>query len=102
MTTLTADGTVSNPTLFDSKPLLRVYGYGELGVGSETITIATHSYPYIEIDCDIEDAQYNTTNCNNLITLTGDSFPVLHPGSNGITIDADMTKVEIIPRWWTL
>lgn len=102
VTTLTADGTVSNPTLFDSKPLLRVYGYGDLGIGSETITIASNAYTYIDIDCDTENAQYNTVNCNNLITLTGDSFPVLQPGANGITIDGNITKVEITPRWFTL
>lgn len=102
VTTLTADGTVSNPTLFDSKPLLRVYGYGDLGIGSETITIASNAYTYIDIDCDTENAQYNTVNCNNLITLTGDSFPVLQPGSNGITLDGNITKVEITPRWFTL
>lgn len=100
--TLTADNTVNNPTLFDSKPLLRVYGYGALGIGSETITIAQNSYPFIDIDCDTENAQYNTTNCNALITLTGDSFPVLAPGANGITLDANITQVEITPRWWTL
>ena len=102
VTTLTADGTVSNPTLFDSKPLLRVYGYGDLGIGSETITIASNAYTYIDIDCDTENAQYNTVNCNSLITLTGDAFPVLQPGANGITLDGNITKVEITPRWFTL
>ena len=102
VTTLTADGTISNATRFSSKPLIRVYGYGDLGVGSETITIASNSYPYVDIDCDTGDATYNTTNCNSLITLTGDSFPVLAPGSNGITLDANMTQVDITPRWWTL
>lgn len=100
--TLTADDTVTNPTLFDSKPLLRVYGYGDLGVGSDVITIAQNDYPFIDIDCDTENAQYNTTNCNDLITLTGDSFPVFHAGANGITLDANITQVDITPRWFTL
>lgn len=101
-TTLTADGTVTNPTLFPSKPLLRVYGYGTLGIGSDAIIIGQHSYPYIDIDCDTEDAQYNGVNSNDLITLTGDSFPELHTGATGITLDANITKVDIVPRWWTL
>ena len=102
VTTLTADGSISNPTKFASKPLIRVYGYGALGVGSETITIGSHSYTYIDIDCDTEDASYSGNNCNSLITLTGDSFPELASGANGITLGTGITKVEITPRWWTL
>lgn len=35
-----ADGdTVINPTLFDAKPLLQVWGYGDIGINGETITI---------------------------------------------------------------
>ena len=100
--TLDGNGSITNPTLFDAKPILRVYGYGELGIGTETITIASHGYPYIEIDCDIGDASYNTVNCNSYITITGDTFPALHPGTNGITLDANITQLDIIPRWWTL
>lgn len=99
---LTSDDTITNPTLFDAKPLLRVYGYGALGIGSETITIEQNSYPYIDIDCDMGNAQYDTTNCNSLITITGDVFPSLVPGANGVTLDANITQVDITPRWWTL
>ena len=98
----TVDTTINNTTFFDSKPHLRVYGYGDLGIGSDVITIAQNDYPFIDIDCDTENAQYNTTNCNDLITLTGDSFPVFHPGANGITLDANITQVDITPRWFTL
>lgn len=100
--TLTADGSISNATRFNAKPLLRVYGYGDLGVGTETITIEQNSYPYIDIDCDIGDASYNSINCNSLITITGDTFPELVPGANGITLDANITQVDVTPRWWTL
>lgn len=102
VTTLTADGTISNPTLFDARPLIRVYGSGTLGVGADTITIGAHSYTYIDIDCDTMDAYFGSTNCNDKITLSGDTFPVLHNGSNGIDLGTGITKVEITPRWWRL
>lgn len=101
VTTLTADGAITNPELFEARPLLRVYGTGDLGVGTETITIAAHPYPYIDIDCDIQDAFYDANNCNQYVTITGDTFPGLMPGANGITLDGP-TKVEITPRWWRL
>ena len=38
-TTVANNGTMSNPTLFDSKPLLEVTGYGNIGINGETITV---------------------------------------------------------------
>lgn len=100
--TFNTDGSITNPTLFDACPLIRVYGSGVIGAGEDTVTIAAHSYPYIDLDCDIQDAFYGSTNCNGLVTLSGDTFPVLHEGDNGITLGTGITKVEITPRWWRL
>ena len=97
---LTADGTVYNPTAFAAKPLLKVYGNGVLGIGSETITIANVSN-YIFIDCDMQDAYKGTVNCNDRITLSSDDFPTLPAGESGITLSG-LTRVEITPRWWKL
>ena len=33
------NGTITNPTLFDSKPMLEVKGYGDIGIGNDTITV---------------------------------------------------------------
>jgi len=33
-------GTITNPTLFESHPLLQVWGYGDIGINGETISIA--------------------------------------------------------------
>lgn len=32
-------GVIDNPTLFEARPLLQVYGYGDIGINGETITI---------------------------------------------------------------
>lgn len=101
ITTLTATGSISNPTLFSAKPLLRVYGKGNLGIGSQTLTIAS-GYPnsYIDIDCERMVAYYGTTNCNGYVSSSGIDFPALAPGANAISLGSGITRVEITPRWW--
>ena len=37
---IASGGTLTNPTLFDSHPLLQVWGYGNIGINGETISIA--------------------------------------------------------------
>lgn len=97
----TASGTIENPTRFNSKPLLRVYGTGQLGVGSDTVTISTNP-GYIDIDCDVMDAYYGSTNCNGYVTMSSGEFPYLKPGISGISLGTGITKVIITPRWWIL
>lgn len=36
---MTDGGTITNPTLFEARPLLQVYGYGDIGINGETVTI---------------------------------------------------------------
>lgn len=101
VTTLTEDGRISNPTNFNSRPLLRVYGSGQLGVGSSIVTVTT-SDPYTDIDCDIMDASYQGANRNGNITLSGNDFPVLRSGNTGLTLGEGITRVDITPRWFTV
>jgi phage-related protein len=100
-TTFTADGTISNPTLFDARPLLRVYGTGQLGIGTDTITISAADV-YTDIDCEMRECYKGTTSKNSNVTFTGEDFPVLKPGSNGIDLGTGITKVEVTPRWYRL
>lgn len=91
---------ILNPTFFEARPLIRVYGYGTLGVGDVTVTIAQHSNAYIDIDCDMMDCYCGTVNCNSLVRFSGNDFPVLKAGKTGITYSGNITKVEITPRYW--
>lgn len=100
-TTFTAAGRIYNPTRFEAKPLLRVYGTGALGVGSMTVTI-TSANTYTDIDCDIKDAFKGTANCNGNITLSSGDFPVLAPGYTGISLGTGISQVIIWPRWYTI
>ena len=101
VTTLTADGTITNPTRFNSQPLLRVYGAGNLGINGDTITIS-QADGYTDIDCELMDAFKGLESRNQYVTLTNYKFPVLVPGENGISLGSGITKVEITPRWWTI
>lgn len=99
--TFTADGSITNSTLYDARPLIRVYGTGSLGIGTETITITTNP-GYIDIDSEMMDTYYGAVNCNSYITLSSGEFPVLAPGYNGIDLGSGITRVDITPRWWVL
>lgn len=100
-TTYVADGTITNPTKFSSRPLIVVTGAGEVGIGSDTITItAADGDTYI--DCDMQDAYNANGSRNNFIQLSGHNFPTLKSGSNGITLGTGITKVVITPRWFTI
>lgn len=93
--------TIVNPTLFNSSPLIRVYGTGNLVIASQTIRINAAD-EYTDIDCEIMEAYKGTQTCNQNITLVSNDFPTLKPGDNEILFTSGITKVEIKPRWWRL
>lgn len=101
--TFTSNGTIFNPTLYASKPLLRVYGTGQFSIGNDTVTI-TSANSYTDLDCETENAykDNSSNNCNGNVRLSGDSFPTIPAGSNGVTLGSGITRIEIIPRWWQL
>ena len=98
VTEFTSNGNIYNPTTRPAKPLLRVWGNGQLGIGSATLTIS-NTTNYTDIDCETMDAYYGATNRNSNISGT---FPTLNPGQSGITLGAGITKLQITPRWWIL
>lgn len=96
--TVTAPTTLENPTLFESKPLIRVYGSGLLAVNNQYITVATNPFPYIDIDCDMMDAFYGSNNANQYVSLPND-YITLHSGNNYVAYNG---TVEITPRWFEI
>ena len=97
----TSNNVIYNPTFMQSKPLLRVYGTGDISIGDRTITIVSADV-YTDIDCDLQDAYKGTVNCNGNIVLASGNFFVLNPGVNGIYLGNGITRVEITPRWWVI
>ena len=99
VTTLTSSGSLYNPTNYASKPLIRIYGAGTVGVGSQSITISAADV-YTDIDCEMMDCFKGTVNRNAYVTFTDYNFPTLKPGNNSISLGSGISKVEITPRWW--
>lgn len=111
--TFTANGTVLNPTLFESKPLLKftrntvTTGTISIGIGSSTITfVNTSANEVIYIDCDLMEAWSLSGTAkiskNRNIQLSGSNYPVLKSGKTGIAFNRGIASVEIVPRWWSL
>lgn len=96
----TEAGTLRNPTGYNSRPELTVYGTGSgtVTIGSTTFSLEGMS-EYIVVDSDLQDAYKGTLNQNS--KMTGE-FPELLPGDNLITWTGDITGIRILPRWWTL
>lgn len=91
---------ITNPTMFNAKPIIRVYGTGEVGIGTGSFTVNTAGTSYIDINCDIHDCYEGATNHNSKVTIS--KWPELTPGDNGIVMAPTITKIQITPRWWTI
>ena len=95
--------TVTNPTAFDSKPYIKIYGSGMVRLmvqpeGQGTATwVLSNVEEYIEIDSELMNCFKDTVLKND--TVTGEEFPVLKPGENSIACVGNVRRVEVIPRW---
>lgn len=105
----TATGTIENPTAFDARPLLKVTGYGQLTVGDQTFTIAegaAGAAQEIHIDCESQEAWEVVSGVkqsrNDYIQNAGETFPVLNAGENDVILGANISEIEITPRWWRI
>lgn len=99
---VTAQKTVINPTSFESSPILTVSGTGSgtVVVGEYTVTISDIKTTVI-IDCETQDAYFQNENRNNTVTLER-GFPKIPSGSTTIGFSGGVTKVEVIPKWFTI
>ena len=101
----TEDASINNPTLFASKPLIRVTFDTEAAdevffyVGSDKITLQNR-FAYIDIDSDIQDCYSGYSNANPYVQFQSNDFPVLEPGVTGITLGAGIASIEVTPRWY--
>lgn len=100
--TVTSEVTLVNPSNFTALPFIRIYGHGTVNVGDVQVTVAEHSNPYVDIDCERKYSSYGSERMNQYITLTDHEYPELKAGSTGVEVGDRITKLEITPRWWTL
>ena len=97
--TYTSAVKLKNPTRYEALPLIRAYGIGTLTVSGTAVTI-TAANAYTDIDSETEEAYKGNSDCNNNIVLDNGKFPSLKEGLNEISFTG-LSKIEIIPRWWT-
>lgn len=97
----TASGTITNPTNYNARPLLRVYGVGTITVNGTGITLSQNA-TYTDIDSELQDCYNGATLLNKYVTFSGNDFPVLKPGSNIITFGTGITRCIITPHWFEL
>ena len=99
-------GSLHNVTSFDALPVITVYGDapGTVTVGSTTVEIKEISDPII-LDCEMMQA-YSKPGEGAPVNRNGSvhalPFPVLSPGANAVSFSGGISKLEIVPRWWTL
>ena len=128
----TGNGTITNPTLFASSPIIKVTGNGSVAIGdylfavrdnNSTIIIDTEimdSYVpaaevyYLtdendniitnEIGIEIEVANGNIypLNMNSKVEFANSVIPKIEPGEVRILKSSTITRLEIIPRWWRI
>lgn len=92
---------LTNPTNFPAKPLIRVFGNGSVRVGDTIVTVQNNADGYVDINCESMNC-YDTTGGRNAdVSFSGNDFPELASGDNGILLTGP-SKVEITPRWWEL
>jgi len=104
-TTYGKNSTITNPTKFEARPLIKVTGYGTVNIGSTTITITGTSGVVTYIDCDLMDCYRMSggavISANSAVTFSGSDFPTLG-ATTGVNYSGNVTKVEIMPRWWVV
>ena len=98
--TVSNGDSIYNPTRFASKPLIHIEGLGSVSISIQGVTMTATLTDYINIDCDSQDAyRQSAENMNNKISGT---FPTIKPGTNTIATTGTITKVTIIPRYFTI
>lgn len=102
---ITGSTSLTNPYRFPAKPYLKITGSG---TGSLTIQSAgsnkTWQFSSIDgyIECDSELMNFYKGTLSKNSTVSGDGFPILHPGSNTVSFTGGITRVDIVPRWVSL
>lgn len=92
--------TLYNTYNTSSYPRMRVFGSGSGRVYINDIAIQlTEINSYVDLDSELEMCYKGSTNYNN--KMIGE-FPILQEGSNIISFDGGITKININPCWRTL
>ena len=126
-----ANGTITNPTLFDSKPLIKITGDGSVSIAPYRFTVSDNPGT-IYIDCEIGEAylpmgvEYDWTDesgyvivdelnapiqlvngsdtvwsASEFVSFEDSLIPAIEPGTVNIGVSGTIT-MEITPRWYRI
>ena len=128
----TANGTITNPTLFDSLPIIAVTGNGRVNVAGHLFTVSnTTQTIYIDseimevfipghpaeelteenslvirdelwLPIEIHRGNRDAINMNSHVSFADYEFPRIGPGEQAVAFDSGIEAVVIYPRWWRL
>ena len=104
--TVSADAselTITNPTAFESRPYIKLYGSGTVVIMIQPQgrgMMISNLDEYIEIDSELMNCFKGTTLKND--TVKGAEFPVFKSGVCTINCTGDVSRIEVIPRWCCL
>lgn len=98
--TLTASGKIKSPVLYGSNPLIRMYGTGSMLINDQLIEVTSNVSTGILLDCDSMNAEASGMNANSAVKLPIGKITI-PAGVSSIGING-LSKVEIVPRWWTI
>ena len=104
--TVSADAselTITNPTAFESRPYIKLYGSGTVVIMIQPQgrgMMISNLDEYIEIDSELMNCSKGTALKND--TVKGTEFPVFKPGVCTINCTGNVTRIEVIPRWCCL
>ncbi len=91
---------IYNPTRYESKPLIHIEGSGSVSISIQGVTMTATISDYINIDSDRMNA-YRLPSENKNNTISG-TFPTIKAGTNTIATTGTVTKVTIVPRYFTI
>ena len=101
-TTLNATGSITNPTAFTAKPLLKVTNSGVINgtvaCGGKTLSISAN-VNQMYIDCETCQA-YSLDGTTFYNSMVSGKFPEIPAGAQTFSITGGITSVEITPRWF--
>ena len=87
-----------NPTQYDAKPLITVYGSGNASITINGYTLnITGMTDYLNIDCETMDVYRQTSENRN--SLVSGQWPHISPESNTV-VYSNLSSVEITPRYF--
>lgn len=96
---------ITNPTAFESKTYIKLYGSGAVTLnissgGSTNAWTISVIDEYTEIDSELMNCFKGKVLKNDAVK--GAEFPVFKPGVCTINCTGDVTRIEVIPRWCCL